>query len=65
MQKRNDAAVYLGYLLPNLHTQLVESHLAKTDMNNHLQYSSAMRKFHEEKDYSFIRLFFQEKMPIL
>ncbi len=61
MQKRNDAAVYLGYLLPNLHTQLMESHLAKTDMNNHLQYSSALRKFHEEKRLFFYPLIFSGK----
>ncbi len=41
MQKRNQAATSLGYFLPNLHTQLVTSHLAKTDMSNHLQYASS------------------------
>jgi len=58
MQKRNQAAVYLGYFLPTLHTQLVESHLAKTDMNNNLQYASALKKFHEKKRLYFYPLIF-------
>lgn len=58
MQKRNQAAVYLGYFLPNLHTQLVESHLAKTDMNNNLQYASSLKKFHEKKRLFFYPLIF-------
>lgn len=58
MQNRNQAAVYLGYFLPNLHTQLVESHLAKTDMNNNLQYASSLKKFHEKKRLYFYPLIF-------
>ncbi|AZA76228.1 DUF3526 domain-containing protein [Chryseobacterium sp. G0186] len=58
MQKRNKAAVYLGYLLPNIHTQLTESQLAQTDMNNHLQYAGALQKFHEEKRLFFYPLIF-------
>lgn len=61
MRKRNQAAVYLGYLLPNLHTQLIESHLAKTDMGNHLQYASSLRKFHEKKRLFFYPLIFSGK----
>lgn len=61
MQKRNLAAGYLGYLLPNLHTQLVSSHLAKTDMSNHLQYASSLKKFHEKKRLFFYPLIFSEK----
>lgn len=61
MQKRNQAAIYLGYLLPNLHTQLTTSHLAKTDMSNHLQYASSLRKFHEKKRLFFYPLIFSGK----
>ncbi|MDR6457703.1 ABC-2 type transport system permease protein [Chryseobacterium vietnamense] len=61
MQKRNQAATYLGYFLPNLHTQLTESHLAKSDMNNHLQYALALRKFHEKKRLLFYPLIFSGK----
>lgn len=61
MQKRNQAAIYLSYFLPNLHTQLVESHLAKTDMNNHLQYASSLKKFHEKKRLFFYPLIFSGK----
>lgn len=61
MQKRNLAAGYLGYLLPNLHTQLVSSHLAKTDMSNHLQYASSLKKFHEKKRLFFYPLIFSKK----
>ncbi|REC46635.1 DUF3526 domain-containing protein [Chryseobacterium pennipullorum] len=49
MDKRNRAAVFLGYFLPNIHTQLTESRLAQTGMDNHLQYSAALQKFHEGK----------------
>ncbi|MDQ1857247.1 DUF3526 domain-containing protein [Chryseobacterium sp. WLY505] len=61
MQKRNQAANYLGYLLPNLHTQLVESHLAKSDMQNHLQYAASLKKFHEKKRLFFYPLIFSGK----
>lgn len=61
MLKRNQAAIYLGYLLPNLHTQLIESALAKTDMNNHLQYASRLKKFHEDKRLFFYPLIFSGK----
>jgi ABC-2 type transport system permease protein len=61
MQKRNQAATYLGYLLPNLHTQLTESHLAKTDMSNQLQYASSLKKFHEKKRLFFYPLIFSGK----
>lgn len=58
MQKRNRAAEYLGYLLPNVHTQLTEAQLAKTGMDNQLQYGLALQKFHEEKRLSFYPLIF-------
>ncbi|NIF04768.1 DUF3526 domain-containing protein [Chryseobacterium sp. Tr-659] len=61
MKKRNQAAIYLGYLLPNLHTQLTGSQLAKTDINNHLQYASGLKKFHEGKRLFFYPLIFSGK----
>jgi ABC-2 type transport system permease protein len=61
MQKRNQAATYLGYLLPNLHTQLVKSRLAKTDMQNHLHYASSLKKFHEKKRLFFYPFIFSGK----
>ena len=61
MQKRNKAATYLGYFLPNLHTQLVESHLAKSDLQNHLQYAESLKKFHEKKRLFFYPLIFSGK----
>ncbi|MGV2451102.1 UNVERIFIED_CONTAM: DUF3526 domain-containing protein [Ralstonia mannitolilytica] len=61
MQKRNQAATYLGYFLPNLHTQLVESHLAKSDLQNHLQYAESLKKFHEKKRLFFYPLIFSGK----
>ncbi|WP_426483075.1 DUF3526 domain-containing protein [Chryseobacterium sp. R2ACT005] len=61
MQKRNQAATYLGYLLPNLHTQLVESRLAKTDMQNHLHYASSLKEFHEKKRLFFYPFIFSGK----
>ncbi|MCP1300986.1 DUF3526 domain-containing protein [Chryseobacterium sp. S0630] len=61
MKKRNEAATYLGYFLPNLHTQLVESHLAKSDLQNHLLYASSLKKFHEKKRLFFYPLIFSGK----
>lgn len=58
MDKRNRAAIFLGYLLPNIHTQLTESQLAQTGMDNHLQYSAALQKFHERKRLFFYPLIF-------
>ncbi|OCA69083.1 hypothetical protein BBI01_17885 [Chryseobacterium artocarpi] len=53
MHRRNNAAIYLGYILPNVHTQLVQSEIAKTGMENHLNYSEGLKNFHEKQ-----RLFF-------
>lgn len=61
MLTRNQISLYLGYFLPNIHTQLAESYLSKTDMSNHLQYASALKKFHEEKRLFFYPLIFSGK----
>ncbi|KFF02575.1 DUF3526 domain-containing protein [Chryseobacterium luteum] len=61
MKKRNRAAEILGYFLPNIHTQLTESQLAGTGMDNHLKYSSALQKFHEQKRLFFYPLVFSGK----
>lgn len=61
MKKRNEAAIYLGYFFPNIHTQLVESQIAKTDVINHLQYASALKDFHEKKRLFFYPLIFSGK----
>lgn len=53
MEKRDKSAEILGYFLPNIHTQLTESYLAKTDMNNQLDYIAALQKFHEKNRLSF------------
>ena len=58
MAKRNEAAELLGYFLPNIQTQNVQSSVAKTDMKHQLKYSAALRKFHEEKRLSFYPLIF-------
>lgn len=61
MQKRNNAAVFLGYLFPNIHTQLTESRVAGTGMDNHLEFASALKKFHEKKRLFFYPLIFSGK----
>ena len=58
MAKRNKAAELLGYFLPNIQTQNVQSSVAKTDMKHQLKYSAALRKFHEEKRLYFYPLIF-------
>jgi len=58
MAKRNEAAELLGYFLPNIQTQNVQSSVARTDMKHQLKYSAALRKFHEEKRLYFYPLIF-------
>ncbi len=59
--KRNNAALYLGYLLPNIHTQLMQSQISQTGMENHLNYGYALKKFHEAKRLFFYPLIFSEQ----
>ncbi|MDN5626502.1 MAG: DUF3526 domain-containing protein, partial [Weeksellaceae bacterium] len=61
MQKRNQAAVVLGYFFPNIHTQLTENDLAQSGMENHLAFGSALKKFHEKKRLFFYPLIFSGK----
>lgn len=61
MDKRNRAAVFLGYLLPNIHTQLTENLLAQTGMDNHLQFGTELQKFHERKRLFFYPLIFSDQ----
>ncbi|WP_315057599.1 DUF3526 domain-containing protein [Chryseobacterium indoltheticum] len=61
MQSRNDAAVYLGYLFPTIHTQLVHSQLAKTGMENQLQYAEGLRTFHEKQRLFFYPYIFSQQ----
>jgi ABC-2 type transport system permease protein len=61
MQKRNNAAEYLGYLLPNIHTQLSQSSLAKTGMDNQLNYAEALKKFHERQRLYFYPYIFSQQ----
>ncbi len=61
MQKRNNAAEYFGYLLPNIHTQLTQSSLAKTGMDNQLNYAEALKKFHEKQRLYFYPYIFSNQ----
>lgn len=61
MQKRNRAAVVLGYFFPNIHTQLTENDLAQSGMENHLAFGSALKKFHGKKRLFFYPLIFSGK----
>lgn len=53
MLRRNNAAVYLGYLLPNIQTQLVQSEASKSGMENQLNYAEGLKKFHEKQRLYF------------
>ncbi|WP_157844439.1 MULTISPECIES: DUF3526 domain-containing protein [unclassified Chryseobacterium] len=59
MQSRNDAAIYLGYLLPNIQTQLVQSQIAKTGMENQLNYAQGLKNFHEKQRLYFYPYIFE------
>ncbi|MGO4710947.1 DUF3526 domain-containing protein, partial [Chryseobacterium sp. 2TAF14] len=61
MQKRNDAATYLGYFLPNIHTQLSQSLVAKTGMENQLNYAEGLKKFHEDQRLYFYPYIFSKQ----
>lgn len=58
MKLRNRAAEYFGFIFPNLHTQLTETRLAQTGMDNQLEYAGALKKFHERKRLFFYPLVF-------
>lgn len=58
MLKRNYAAIYLGYFLPNIQTQLAQSNLAKTGMENQLNYANGLKDFHEKQRlYFYLNIF--------
>lgn len=59
MLQRNNAAVYLGYLLPNIQTQLVQGEIAKTGMKNQLNYAQGLKKFHENQRLHFYPFIFE------
>lgn len=61
MRQRNNAAVFLSYFLPNIHTQLVSSEIAGTGMDNHLNYAQALKRFHEIKRLFFYPYIFSKK----
>jgi ABC-2 type transport system permease protein len=61
MQKRNEAATYLGYLLPNINTQISQSLLAKTGMENQLNYAEGLEKFHEDQRLYFYPYIFSNQ----
>lgn len=63
MAKRNQAAKILGYFLPNIHTQLENSRLAETGMDNHLDFGTGLKKFHEDKRLFFYPLIFSGQYP--
>lgn len=59
MLRRNNAAVYLGYILPNIQTQLVQSEIAKTGMENQLNYAEGLKNFHEKQRLYFYPSIFE------
>ncbi|AZB10841.1 DUF3526 domain-containing protein [Chryseobacterium sp. G0162] len=59
MQNRNNASIYLGYILPNIHTQLVQSKAAKTGMENQLNYAEGLKNFHEKQRLYFYPYIFE------
>ena len=61
MERRNNAAICLGYLLPNIHTQLIQSKLAKTGMENQLNYAQGLKQFHEHQRLYFYPYIFQNQ----
>jgi ABC-2 type transport system permease protein len=61
MKKRNEVATYLGYLLPNIHTQISQSLLAKTGMENQLNYAEGLKKFHEDQRLYFYPYIFSKQ----
>lgn len=61
MERRNNAAICLRYLLPNIHTQLIQSKLAKTGMENQLNYAQGLKQFHEHQRLYFYPYIFQNQ----
>jgi ABC-2 type transport system permease protein len=61
MRSRNNTAAYLGYLLPNIQTQLIQSLLAKTGMENQLNYAEGLKQFHEKQRLYFYPYIFKNQ----
>ncbi|MDM1556008.1 MULTISPECIES: DUF3526 domain-containing protein [Chryseobacterium] len=59
MQKRNNAAIYLGYILPNIQTQMIQSKVAQTGMENQLNYAEDLKNFHEKQRLYFYPYIFE------
>lgn len=53
MNQRNKVTEYLGYFFPSIHTQLIETQFAETNLQNNLAYGKALQDFHEEKRLYF------------
>ncbi|SOD13836.1 DUF3526 domain-containing protein [Pedobacter xixiisoli] len=61
LKHRNDAAILLGYILPNVQTQLMGGREAGTGMENYLAYGEALQQFHEAQRLFFYPLIFSEQ----
>jgi len=59
MQSRNNAAIYLGYILPNIQTQWIQSNVAGTGMENQLNYAESLKNFHEKQRLYFYPYIFE------
>jgi ABC-2 type transport system permease protein len=57
LKAREQSTAYFGYFLPTLYNQLLNTHLAGSDLNSHLNYLEKMTLFHANK-----RLFFYPKI---
>lgn len=61
LNKRIKVEQYLAYFFPNINTMIGTSQLAKSDMQNELNYQNALVRFHEKKRLEFYEPIFAKK----
>jgi len=61
LAQRNRFTQVVGYLLPNVHTQLSLNALAHSDMTNQLNYMEALEQYHEQLRLNFYPMVFDQK----
>lgn len=58
LKKRQTLTQWIGWFIPTIHTQAALSSLSLSDMENYLNYLTAMERFHEDlKAYFFPKVF--------
>jgi len=61
LKKRNTFTKCIGLFVPSIHTQISLNSLCKTDLDNYLNYTEELEKYHEDLRLSFYPKIFDEE----